>query len=366
MTTRRKLFALAAALLPLATTVPAAPAAGASAADPLAAEIARWDAFVASNASTDETWAQIKGAVGPVLAKADEALLDGRRLLALNRLAAAHGYLRAWQYENDPAAPLKRDAEALEAEWNRLGRELAADIAPPPPAALVGVAPAAVRAIAEAAIPQVRSYYTASLDYGRATSPDYGYLYLGSALAERDLVAFCRTLREPAPAKLPAIRSIRPEIDALQGEILALYKPPASLDRHPEFIAASAALKEARELDSAGLRYGALLRYLDASLRSAALRDAGAGLGKDAIEPGLREFESRAAAGGVDHTIARIYLESARGDVAHATPEVGPKTAAAIIADVLPRYFAALDPPRVESPRPPPEVTVTLVRWPYT
>ncbi|HZE89098.1 MAG TPA: hypothetical protein VE404_06090, partial [Verrucomicrobiae bacterium] len=316
--------------------------------------------------STNDTWGQIKGAVGPVLAKADEAFHDGRRLLALNRLAAAHAYLRAWEYGNDPASPLRQDVEGLESEWNRLGKVLTSDIAAPSPSALDGVTPAAVRAIGEAAIPQIRVFYEASLDYGRATTPDSGYLYLGSALAQRELVAFCRTLHETAPSRPPVIRSIRPEIDALQGELLALYRPPVSLDRHGEFIAASAALKEARELDAAGLRYGALLRYLDAAFRSAALRGVGGDVGKDAIESKLREFEARAAAGGIDHTIAGIYLESARGDVAHATAELGPKTAAAIAADVLPRYFAALDPPRVEAPKAKPEVTVTLVRWPYT
>jgi hypothetical protein len=46
--------------------------------------------------------------------------------------------------------------------------------------------------------------------------------------------------------------------------------------------------------------------------------------------------------------------------------EGGAANAAVIAADVLPRYFRALDPP---PPVPAPvaaEVTVTLVRWPYT
>ena len=65
------------------------------------------------------------------------------------------------------------------------------------------------------------------------------------------------------------MRRLSDELDALEGELLSAYKPPASIDRHREFIAASSTLKEARELDAAGLSYGALLRYLQAVLRVA-------------------------------------------------------------------------------------------------
>src|SRR5690349_18598874 len=78
--------------------------------------------------------------------------------------------------------------------------------------------------------------------------------------------------------RAPAVRSIRVEIDALQAELLTAYRPPASIDRHPEFIAASANLKEARELDGASRYYAALLRYLQAASRIARLRPVPASL----------------------------------------------------------------------------------------
>ena len=40
------------------------------------------------------------------------------------------------------------------------------ELAPPAADALAGVRPAAVRALGEAALPQVRVYYEASLEYG--------------------------------------------------------------------------------------------------------------------------------------------------------------------------------------------------------
>jgi hypothetical protein len=62
---------------------------------------------------------------------------------------------------------------------------------------------------------------------------------------------------------------------------------------------------------------------------------------------------------GVDPSLARLFLETAESEGA------GP-IASAIVADVLPRYFAALEPARALPPRPAPRATVTLVRWPYT
>ena len=64
------------------------------------------------------------------------------------------------------------------------------------------------------------------------------------------LAAFCRTLSFPAPRRAPPLRPLAGEVDALDTALLSAYRPPASIDRHSEFITASAAIKEARELDS--------------------------------------------------------------------------------------------------------------------
>ena len=78
------------------------------------------------------------------------------------------------------------------------------------------------------------------------------------------------------------------------------------------------------------------------------------------------DFEARLHRGNVDHSIGDLYLESARSDQSIAKAGEVPPNAVAIATDVLPRYFAALEPaPRVAA-RPVPRATVTLVRWPYT
>lgn len=336
-------------------------------ADPLAAEIQRWSTYVRTNTSKDEFWGQIKEAVQPALTAAEQALSDGRRLLALQRLAAVRPNVAATVYVAEHPGPESRDDAAFEAEWARMGQVLKSDLGATSPRAFDGVRPAAVRALAEAALPQVRVFYEASLEYGRSTTPDFGLFYLGSARAQREFAAFCRTLAFPAPRRAPPLRPLAGELDALETALLSAYRPPASLDRHSEFIAASSTLKEARELDAAGLRFGALLKYLQAALRAAPLAPAPPKpLDGGTLADRLRGLEERLSAGGRDHSIGRIFLEGAQADVAAAAPPARPAIAEAIVTDVLPRYFAALESGRPQRQRPAPRVTVTLVRWPYT
>lgn len=334
--------------------------------DPLAAEIERWSAFLRDSAADDEISVQVKQSVQPVLARAEEALRDGRRLLALQRLTHVRTGLAAAAYLGERPAEQRKDMAGFEAEWARLGGLLRDDLGAPSGAAFDGVRPAAVRALGEAALPQVRVYYEASLEYGRNTMPDSGLYYLGQAQAQRDLARFLRTFSEPSGREAPPVRALDAELDALEGEMLATYRPPASIDKHGEFILASSLLKEARELNAAGLRYGALLRYLQAAMRFAPLRPAPPSFDAAALAERLRELDARLSAGGADHSLGRLFLETAQADVDHPAAGAGPAVATAIAGDVLPRYFAALERARPRPPKPAPQATVTLVRWPYT
>jgi hypothetical protein len=329
--------------------------------DPLAAEIARWQTFVATHRSGNDTWADVKESSEKMLASAAASLQRGDRELALMRLAAVRINLAAAEYlDSRPAAELQ-SPEAFEAEWKRVGEVLRADLAAPSPDALSGVRPAAARAVAEVARLQLREYYDSALEYGRSTMAQYGLFYVGAALAQRDFVAFAGTLHEPGSKPLPAVRPLAPELDGLEDALLAAYRPPASIERHADFIGASASLKEARELDRAGFRYGALYKYLQAAQRlPIAHEDAGVAARLDALAKRLADSPS-------DASIGILYLDLARADLAASKPGAPAAAAAAIADDVLPRYFAALAPaPPPPAPRPPAEVTVTLVRWPYT
>jgi hypothetical protein len=336
--------------------------------DPLAADVARWSELLHRHGGAGADWAGVRQAGEAGLASTREALRGERRLLALQRLAEVRVELAAAAYVRERSPVQRQDAAAFGAEWARMGNALRGDLGPPSPGALAGVRPAAARAIGEAALPQVRAYYQASLDYGRNTLPQYGLSYLGTAEALRQLVAFCRTLGDAFPnRRQPRLRPLDVELDALEGEVLAAYRPPASIARHGDFIGASSLLKEARELNAAGLRYGALLRYLQAALAARPLRSAPPDSRPAALARQLRETEARLDADDLDHSIGRLFLEIAQAHLpAPAAPRGGDATAAAILDDVLPRYFAALGPAPRQPPRQPPSVTVTLVRWPYT
>jgi hypothetical protein len=344
--TRILSFATTAPLLFLGLLV-AHCAQGAQAKDPLPGEIHRWSTF-----------AQADPAVGPqarqealeALGRAEADLKAGRRLLATQRLVNARAELATAVYLSQRPASQK-SAAGFEAEWARMGKTMQAALAKPSGSTLQGVQPAALRALGEAAVPQVREYYEASLEYGRNTMPGNGLFYLGNSEGQRAVVEFARTLSTPSSLQAPPVRSLRGELDALEAELLKAYKPPASIDQHGAFITASSTLKEARELDAAGLRYGALLRYLQAAEQSAPLTGAVKGAAGD-----LAALDARLSKGNVDHSLGRLFLEAAQAD---------PSRAAVIANDILPRYFAALEPGKPEPPRPAPQVTVTLVRWPY-
>jgi hypothetical protein len=308
-------------------------------------------------------WTDAKQFAGPALAQSEKALRAGRRWFALQRFARAREILAAGHYvaglpeaDHSPAG--------FEAAWTRAGATIGVQDRAP---ALSGLQPAALRAVTEASHLQVRIYYDASLEYGRNTMPDSGLYYIGSALAQHELVGLARRLAQPDPRRPPTVRSLAHEIDALQTELLAAYRPPASIDRHSEFITANATLKEARELDAAGLRYGALLRYLQAAQRTAPLRPAGpAVLSRDAAKD-LAALRARVTGGDTDHTVALMLLEQAEAELDGVAADSPASALAVVMArDVLPRYFEALSKEKPQPPLPPPGVTVTLVRWPYT
>lgn len=347
------------AAVALFSVLAGARAAGATdAPDPIAAELGHWTAFVREHPATGEIWAELKPSMEPLLTRAEEALRAGRRWLALLRVDAAQQELAAVAYLDERSPAERKDLALFEAEWKRMASVLGDDLAAPAPERFAGVHPALVRGLAEAAAAQVRVYYDASLEYGRSTEPESGLYYLGAARSRSQFVSFCRSLSQPSRRPDRPPRALGAELDELESELLREYRPPASIERHAEFIAASAALKTARELDAAGLRYGALLRYLQAAQRIAPLR-AGVPPPPAGLARRLLELEAHLARTPGDHSIGRLFLELGQADLAA-------PAAAAIATEVLPRYLATLEPARPRAAGPEPGVTVTLVRWPYT
>ena len=305
------------------------------------------------------------------MARAQSALRDGRRLLALQRLAALEGNLAAAAWRPGAGPRAARDEAAFEAEWKRMG-ERAARPAGRAPRRRARRREPARRARARrggAAAGRGSTTTRASTTAGTPLPDVRPLLPRSGARAARARGPAARSLSTPAGqgSRRPCARSSA-EIDALEAELLAAYRPPASIDSHRDFIRASAALKEARELDAAGLRYGALLRYLQAlaALRAARGRRRARRRGPDR-RAACASYDARLAArerrpqpsGGCS---SRSPRRRRRGSAAGPRPRPP-----AIADDVLPRYFAALEPARpAAAAGPRPRVTVTLVRWPYT
>ena len=334
--------------------------------DPLARAIADMATAVANEKSTDQLWTEAKATVETNLKDAQTAMAAGRRWFALERLAQARQAWLAIRFTLTYPAE-RANLAAFERQWTSLGTTLGA--AAPTTPAFDAMRPAALRALAEIASPQVRINYDAALEYGRNTQPEYGLYYLGVADAQRQFITLARTLTPSGPVeRTPPLRSIAADIAAVQADLLAMYQPPASVDRHSEFIVASSALKEARQYDAQGLRYGALVKFLQGAQRTAMLHT-GASTNPTAVATQIKEFRARVEAGRVDHSIALLFLERAETAIDLNT-SVGLQTAAAMTTDVLPRYFAAIEPPPPVSPTARPaaaaSVTVTLVRWPFT
>ncbi len=322
--------------------------------------------MVAAETTTDPLWTDAKAGVEANLKEAQTAIVAGRRWVALERLAQARQSFFATRFAVMHPAE-RKDLAAFEREWSRLGARLGASA--PPPAPLDRVRPAIVRALTEVAIPQVRINYDAALEYGRNTQPEYRLLYVGVADAQRQFITLARGMTAAATETRipPTLRAIAPEIAAVQRDLLALYQPPASVDRHAEFIVASAALKEARQYDAEGLRYGALLKFLQGAQRTAMLRVTPPDTA--ALTKHIASFRARLEDPRIDHSIGLLFVERAEAALDTKTA-AGLVAAAAVVLDVLPRYFAALDPVRQTTPATTPPgarvATVTLVRWPFT
>ncbi len=339
--------------------------------DPLADAIARWQERVRSTPSVgdevDDEAKAIRAASAPLLAQAEQALAQGQRWLALARLERVWTDLEAAEYRSGIAGDLRVQMSELEREWLRLGPELGNNRAPGPRPAFEFL-PAAARALAEAALAQMPTYYDASLDYGRNTAPEYGLFYLGAARAQRDFIALAVGLPR-RPVDLPALApgDVSGAISALRDELLTAYTPPRSIDSHAVFIRISALLKEADELANAGARYGALLRLLDAKARLSRLTHPGRTLSAEEAARRSSVIAARLDESPRDASLQRLFLDTALFSAADPDPAArGGEIAAAILDDVLPYFPVVLGPAPPRSPDRRAEATVTLVRWPYT
>jgi hypothetical protein len=314
-----------------------------------------------SSVTPDQRSKDLKSYIEKTLKAATEDVAAGNVYAGLEKLEQASdmaGGMRATA--NEPEV-VKGGLPAFEVELKKSSQRVS-QVNPVPPGT-----PAAIRAMAETA----RVKAAALLDGGRgfATSmqPKDGLFHLGEAEGLAGFARFCAGLGQERAAQAITVRSLAPELLALQEKTNAAFVPPRSIEKHSTFIGVNSAIKLARELDEAKLYSGALYQYLDAVLQygmlNASAPDASA---RQALRKSIAAGRDRAAASKRDDSIVLAWLDRAESVTERSPSDDTWKGAGVVIAQVLPAYYAALGAPPTVAVRPGKAVEVTLVRWPYT
>lgn len=304
------------------------------------------------------------------LKDADSARSAGHLYLSLENLGQAEDYFQAVRTIEAKADAIKDNLPAFEAEWGKASLEYAA---------LDKQArqrdwnrfPAAVRALSESAQGRTIPLLEGSRGFATATKPQDGLAYMGEAKGEAAYATFLYGLSIARKGSQFPLRSLLPELEALQEKTNAAFQPPRSIDMHPRFINLNATLKFARELDSSRAYAGALYQYLEA-VRHYGMLDPVVpdDTKQSALRSQVAEELRKVSSSKRDDSIAQAFLERAQGwlnkpDSAAPSPDEW-RAVQVILQQVLPAYYAALKPAAPMQQRAARTATLTLVRWPYT
>ncbi len=287
---------------------------------------------------------QEAAAYAKLIEEAEAALRAGHVHYGLYRVQQVNGDVGGYAYMRRQRAVAEGGAAAFERDWRRLGRELSAKERRLAPVGRSRAA-AAVKALAESSLTQVRPQYEAGKLYGYNTTFEYGLFYFGGAAAHLDFALFCQSLGLDAQGRALPLRPLDAELKRLEEEILNAYRRPGASAQQARYNAANSTLKVATELNAERRYAGALLKYLDAA-RILAQIDASAA--EPPAAAALREkgelMRARLASTAADHSVGMIYWEMARFAVERAEagkPDTDELRRAAVALDaVLPRYFA--------------------------
>ncbi len=304
------------------------------------------------------------------LKDADSARSASHLYLSLENLGQAEDYFQAVRTIEAKADAIKNNLPAFEAEWGKASLEYAA-LDKQARQRDWGRFPAAVRALSESAQGRTIPLLEGSRGFATSTKPQDGLAYMGEAKGEAAYATFLHGLSITRKGSPFPLRSVLPELEALQEKTNAAFQPPRSIDMHPRFINLNATLKFARELDSSRAYAGALYQYLEATRHYGMLDPL---VPDDAKQSALRsqvaEELKKVSTSRRDDSIAQIFLEKANGwlnkpDGAAPSSDEW-RAVQVILQQVLPAYYAALKPAAPLQQRAARTATLTLVRWPYT
>jgi hypothetical protein len=204
-----------------------------------------------------------------------------------------------------------------------------------------------------------------------STAPEDGLFYLGEARAQAEFAEFCAGLHARRMGRTVPLRSLLPELLALQEKANDAFRPPRSIDLHPRFIALNSTIKLARELDASKSYSGALYQYLDAVRHYGMLSmppvDAA---GKPALKEALADAQRKLESSRDDDSVLQLFLERAASLITHADgsppSEDEWRSAQVTVRQLMPAYYAARKAPASLHRTPGKTIDLTVVRWPYT
>jgi hypothetical protein len=220
----------------------------------------------------------------------------------------------------------------------------------------------------ERALTQVQPHYQSGRLYGEQWTVEAGLFYLGRSKAQLEFALFCRGLDAVASGAAPSLRSLAPELEELEREVMQAYRRLGEADQDNTFIRINASLKVAQDLERERRFGGALLQYLEVFRALEAVNSMPAeGLAPDALKSLSESFRAQLSGGKTDHSVGWLYWQMAQAALESGNLNER-KQAAVILNHVAPRYFKYMARLK-EGPAPKivaREVTVTLARWPYT
>ena len=302
------------------------------------------------------------GRLGSKLRASEEALAFGASQLGLRHLAQVRLDLgREVFLQNNSTLETIEELRALFAEVTSDRQPL---FTPNPN----NPRPAALRALLEVSQGRAKRYLGSVMNHGQEAGVGAGLYYLAVARSFSGLTRFVAQLpysppKEPV-GELPGLESY---LQQLELEVIELYQPPLSVSRHRDFTSISAKLKFARQLKDEGALIGALELALDAREGLARFENSEhAMLGS--IEASFTEQGARLDAKGRDHSLGRLLHARARAALEALVMEDKGESAAealVLVESMLPEYFACFSGEEQQELEQE-EVTVTLVRWPFT
>ena len=363
-------LALLSATLMTATTARAVQQDSNDASRQIKAEIERLQTSLKANPIKAPELNEVNTMAQDALKNSGTALAAGNLFTSLESLGSAENVVQAARTIEEKVDAMQSGMPAFETEWKKASVELTA-LGEQARARSWRNKPSALQALAEASQGRALPLLDGARGFAIANGPKDGLFYLGNAKGEAETARFIATLNLASKKGGIPLRSMLPELEALQEKTNAAFQPPRSIEMHPRFIALNSTLKFARELDSSKSYAGALYQYLEAVRHFGMLDPAVPEADKQpALRARVAEERKRLATGRRDDSIAEIFLQRAsqflnKPDGAAPSNDEW-RAVRVILEQVLPAYNEALKPAAPLPQRAGKTATLTLVRWPYT